>query len=179
MKKRFILAPVLLLLTVFGCKKNVLDQLLTFTVDVSQSSRIPPPSIFYTGLPKPVSIITNSEASFRNNKTTRDKVKNVLLDQMQLTLLTPAALNFDFLDTLKVYINTPKVNNRILLAQLNNPPRGVKTITLVPTTARLDDYLKAETYELTVYSRQRPNYFVMDSLTIRSDTRFKVTANSL
>ena len=178
MKKLLFLAPVLVLLAVFGCKKN-LDELLTFTVDVSQNSRIPPPSIFYTGLPKPVSIITNSEASFRNNKTTRDKVKNVLLDQMQLTLVSPAALNFDFLDTLKVYINTPNVKNRILLAQLNNPPKGVKTLTLNPTTERLDDYLKSDTYELTVYSRQRPNYFVRDSLTVRSDTRFKVTANSL
>jgi hypothetical protein len=179
MKKLLYLAPVLLLLTVFGCKKNVLDALLTFTVDVSQNSKIPPPNIFYTGLPKPISVITNSEASFRNNKTSRDKVKNVLLDQMQLTLVNPASLNFDFLDSLKVYINTPNVKNRILLAHLYNPPTGVKTLTLVPTTDRLDDYLKADTYELTVYSRQRPNYFVRDSLTIRSDTRFKVTANSL
>lgn len=178
MKKLLLLAPLLLLM-VFGCKKNVLDQLLTFTVDVSQNSRISPPSIFYTGLPKPVSVITNSEASFRNNKTTRDKVKNVLLDQMQLTLVSPATLNFDFLDSLRVYINTPKTNNRILLAHLYNPPRGVNTLTLIPTTERLDDYLKADTYELTVYSRQRPNYFIRDSLTIRSDTRFKVTANSL
>ena len=178
MKKLLLLAPLLLLM-VFGCKKNVLDQLLTFTVDVSQNSRISPPSIFYTGLPRPVSVITNSEASFRNNKTTRDKVKNVLLDQMQLTLVSPATLNFDFLDSLRVYINTPKTNNRILLAHLYNPPRGVNTLTLIPTTERLDDYLKADTYELTVYSRQRPNYFIRDSLTIRSDTRFKVTANSL
>ena len=178
MKKLLFLAPVLLLL-VAGCRKNILDELLTFTVEVSQNSRIPPPSIFFTGLPKPVSVITNSEASFRNNKTTRDKVKNVLLDQMQLTLVSPAALNFDFLDTLKVYINTPNVRNRILLAHLYNAPQGAKTLTLVPTTERLDDYLKADQYELTVYSRQRPNYFIRDSLTIRSDTRFKVTANSL
>jgi hypothetical protein len=179
MKRLLFLAPILVLLAAVGCKKNVLDELLTFTVDVSQNSRIPPPSVLYTGLPKPVSVITNSEASFRNNKTTRDKVKNVLLDQMQLTLVSPGTLNFDFLDSLKVYINTPKTNNRIMLAYLYNPPRGAKTLTLVPTTERLDDYLKSDTYELTVYSRQRLNYFVRDSLTIRSDTRFKVTANSL
>ena len=63
MKKLLFLAPLLVLLAVFGCKKSVLDDLLTFTVEVSQNSKIPPPSIFYTGLPKPVSIITNSEAS--------------------------------------------------------------------------------------------------------------------
>ena len=170
---------MLVLLAVFGCKKNLIDQLLTFTVNVTQNSRIPPPSIFYTGLPRPVTIITNSEASFRNNKTNRDKVKDVLLDQMQLTLVSPSTLNFDFLDTLRVYINTPRVNNRILLAHLYNPVKGAKTLTLIPTTERLDDYLKADTYELTVYSRQRPNYFIMDSLTVRSDARFKVTADLL
>ena len=78
-----------------------------------------------------------------------------------------------------MYIYTHNLNNRILLAHLYNPPKGAKTLTLVPTTDRLDDYLKADMYELTVYSRQRPNYFLRDSLTIRSDTRFKVTANSL
>lgn len=179
MKKLFFLVPVLVLLTVFGCKKNLIDQLLTFTVNVTQNSRIPPPSIFYTGLPRPVTIITNSEASFRNNKTNRDKVKDVLLDQMQLTLVSPTTLNFDFLDTLRVYINTPRVNNRILLAHLYNPVKGAKTLTLIPTTERLDDYLKADTYELTVYSRQRPNFFIMDSLTVRSDARLKVTADLL
>jgi len=179
MKKLFFLVPMLVLLAVFGCKKNLIDQLLTFTVNVTQNSRIPPPSIFYTGLPRPVTIITNSEASFRNNKTNRDKVKDVLLDQMQLTLVSPTTLNFDFLDTLRVYINTPRVNNRILLAHLYNPVKGAKTLTLIPTTERLDDYLKADTYELTVYSRQRPNYFIMDSLTVRSDARFKVTADLL
>ncbi|GAB3742704.1 hypothetical protein GCM10027594_22150 [Hymenobacter agri] len=186
MKKQFFYAPVLLLLlAMFGCKKEDIIksvtgiQTLNFTMNVAQDSRIPPPSIFYTGLPKPVTIITNSAQAFQTNKTTRDKVKSVLLDQMQLTLVSPSNLNFDFLDTLRVYINTPNVNNRILLANLYNPPRGVKSLTLIPTTARLEEYLKADTYELTVYSRQRPNYFIRDSLTVRSDATFKVVADPL
>lgn len=185
MKKVFLYAPALLLLAAVGCKKEDIIksvtgvQTLNFTMNVTQDSRVPPPSVFYTGLPKPVTIITNSAQAFQTNKTTRDKVKSVLLDQMKLTLVSPANLNFDFLDTLRVYINTPNVNNRILLANLNNPPQGVKTLTLIPTTARLDEYLKADKYELTVYSRQRPNYFVRDSLTVRSDATFKVVADPL
>ena len=185
MKKQFFYAPVLLLLAVFGCSKEDIIksatgiQTINFTVNVAQNSRIPPPSIFFTSLPKPVTIITNSAQAFQTNKTSRDKVKSVLLDQMQLTLLSPANLDFDFLDTLRVYINTPNVNNRILLANLYNPPKGVTTLKLIPTTARLDEYLKADKYELTVYSRQRPNYFIADSLTVRSDATFKVVADPL
>ena len=180
MKKLLFLAPVLLLLAVFGCsKKNVLDELLTFNVDVSQTNRISPPYVVFTALPKPVTVITNSAAAFNNNSTTKDKVKDVYLDQIKLTLLGPEVLDFDFLQELRVFINTPGVNNRILLAQITNPPQnGSATITLVPTTARLDEYLKAEKYELTVYSITRPTYGnTQDSLTVRTDTRYRVTAN--
>ena len=177
MKKTIVIAPLLLLLLVFSCKK--VEQLLKFTVNVTQNSRVPPPSIFYTGLPAPVTVTTNSASSFSSNNTSRDKVKEVYLDQLQLTLLSPAGLNFNFLDTLRVYINTPGANNRILLAQTANPPTGVNTLTLTPSTARLDEYLKSDKYQLTVYSRQRANYFIRDSLTIRTDARFKVTASPL
>ena len=180
MKKTVIIVPLLLLL-LLGCKKieQQVEQILRFTVTVAQTSRVPPPSIFYTGLPAPVTVITNSASSFSSNNTNASKVKDVYLDQMQLTLVNPtaAAPNFNFLDTLRVYINTPGANNRILLAQTTSPPTGATTLTLTPSTARLDEYLKSDKYLLTVYSRQRPNYFIRDSLTVRTDARFRVTAN--
>ena len=180
MKKTVMFAPLLLAL-LFGCKKveNQVAQILKFTVNVSQDSRVPPPSIFYTGLPAPVTVVTNSSAAFSSNNTNSSKVKDVYLDQLKLTLLKPASLDFDFLDTLRVYINTPGASNRILLAQTANPPSGATTLTLTPTTARLDEYLKSDKYQLTVYSRQRRNYYIQDSMTVRTDARFKVTASSL
>ncbi len=180
MKKMLVSAPLLLAL-LFGCKKveNQVAQTLKFTVNVSQESRVPPPSIFFTALPAPVTVTTNSATAFSSNNTNSSKVQDVYLDQLQLTLLKPTGLDFDFLDTLRVYINTPGANNRILLAQMANPPSGVTKLTLTPTTARLDEYLKSDKYQLTVYSRQRPNYFILDSLTVRTDARFKVTASSL
>ncbi|WP_310394481.1 hypothetical protein [Hymenobacter sp.] len=174
MKKILLLVPLVLVLALVGCKK--VDELLTFTVDVSQSVTIP--GFFGPGaqLP-PVSVITKSDESFRNNKTTRDKVKNVLLDQLVLTVTSPAGNTFDFLEKIDLYINTPNTNNKILLAYLHVIPQGVNTIKLVPTTAKLDEYLKAETYELTVDTKlttSRSNSFV-----VRSDSKFKVTADPL
>jgi hypothetical protein len=175
MKKIFLLAPLVLFLAFVGCKK--VDQLLTFTVDTTQSVAIPP--VPGTSLLKPVTVTTNSAASFQNNKTTKDKVKDVYLDQLVLTITDPADKTFDFLDKLNVYINTPGANNKILLANITSVPQGTNTIKLTPTTARLDEYLKAENYELTVEATTNIKAFAPKEYTVRADSRFKVTADPL
>ena len=173
MKKTLLFAPLLVFLLLIGCKK--VDQILTFNVDVSQSTTIPF-ILSGTGPISPVPVTTNSADSFRNNKTTKDKVKDVYLNKMMLTVTAPSGTTFDFLDKVQIFISTG-TNNKILLAQLDNVPRGVTTITLVPTTSRLDEYLKADTYTLdAIYTS---NKFVSAPFTVRSDASFKVTANPL
>jgi hypothetical protein len=173
MKKLLLLAPLVLFLVLVGCKK--LDKLLTFNVDVTQSVTIPG---FFVGaqLP-PVSVTTNSAESFRNNKTSREKVKDVYLNKMVLTVTSPSGATFDFLEKIDIFINTPGANNKILLANLQAVPRGTSIITLVPTTAKLDEYLKAEKYELTVDAKLTG--FSNNDFTVRSDATFKVTADPL
>ncbi|HEX8325893.1 MAG TPA: hypothetical protein VF629_00015 [Hymenobacter sp.] len=172
MKKLLLLLPLVALFTFVGCKK--IDRLLTFTVDVMQEVQIPG----YVGGAQlaPVTVRTKSEDSFRNNKTTRDKVKDVLLDKFVLTITEPAGSNFDFLQKLELYIST-NANNKILLASIDNVPQGVNTLTLVPTKARLDEYLKSETYDLT--SVATTVGFNFTTFKVRSDATFKVTADPL
>jgi ABC-type Fe3+-hydroxamate transport system substrate-binding protein len=173
MKKIFLLAPLLLFLAVVGCKK--VDQLLTFNVDVSQSTTIRA-ILVGAGPIAAAPVTTNSADSFRNNKTSKDKVKDVYLNKMALTITDPAGLTFDFLDKVEIYISTNS-NNRILLARLDNVPKGVTTVTLVPTTSRLDEYLKSDTYTLdAIYTS---NTFRASPFTVRSDATFKVTADPL
>ncbi|HEX8506078.1 MAG TPA: hypothetical protein VF630_11985 [Hymenobacter sp.] len=172
MKKFFFLFPLVALFVFVGCKK--IDQLLTFNVNVTQSVDIPG----YVGGAQlaPVTVTTKSEDSFRNNKTNRDKVKNVLLDKLTLTVTKPAGSNFDFLQKLELYIST-NANNKILLAHIDEVPRGVNTITLTPTKAKLDEYLKSETYDLTSVATSVG--FNFTTFTVRSDATFKVTADPL
>lgn len=173
MKRTLLLAPLLLLLAIVGCKK--VDQLLTFNVDVSQSTTIPV-ILVGAGPIKADPVTTNSADSFRNNKTTKDKVKDVYLNKMALTITSPSGLTFDFLDKVEIYISTNS-NNRILLARLDNVPKGVTTVTLVPTTNRLDEYLKSDTYTLdAIYTS---NAARLAPFTVRSDATFKVTADPL
>ncbi|WP_201985025.1 hypothetical protein [Hymenobacter rubidus] len=172
MKKTFLIAPLLFLLVLIGCKK--VDEILTFTVDVSQSVTIPG---FVQGAQlAPVTVTTKSEDSFRNNKTTRDKVKDVYLDKMILTVTDPPGNTFDFLKKVDIYISTNSTN-KILLAHIDDVPRGVTSITLVPTTSRLDEYLKSDTYDLTAIATS--SGFSLTNFTVRSDATFKVTAAPL
>lgn len=172
-KMLLLLAPLVLFLALVGCKK--INQLLTFTVDVTQSVTIP--GYFVGAQLAPVKVTTKSEESFQNNKTTRNNVKNVLLDKMVLTVTSPAGATFDFLEKIDIFINTPNANNKILLAHLYTVPRGANIITLEPTTAKLDEYLKSDTYELTVDAKLTK--FDPNDFTVRSDAKFKVTADPL
>ncbi|AIZ62582.1 hypothetical protein PK28_00780 [Hymenobacter sp. DG25B] len=175
MKKILLFAPLVLLLATVACKK--VDQLLTFYIEDSQNIQIS--SAFPLGqfVPlSPVSVTTKSEETFKNNKTQADLVKNVSLDKLTLTITDPNSQNFDFLKRIEISISAKDLPE-IKLASLDQVPTGVKSIQLVSSGAKLDNYIKAESYTLTTKAEiQKP---ISQDITVRSDSRFKVTADPL
>ena len=173
MKKALFLFPLLLLL-LGGCKK--LDQLLTFEITNSEQIKIPASGLVNTPLITPVPVTVNSKQSFENNDTKAELVKDVRLTKLTLTIVDPAAENFNFLQSIRIYIATNS-NDKILLASLSQVPTGVSTIELTPENSPLDEYIKAESYTLYTEVALRSN--VARELTVQTDSRFKVTADPL
>jgi hypothetical protein len=175
MKKILLLAPLVLLLATVACKK--VDQLLTFYIEDTQNIQIS--SSFPLGqfVPlSPVTVNTKSEESFKNNKTEAGLVKDVSLNKLTLTITDPNSENFDFLKRIEIYISA-KDQPEIKLASLDKVPLGVKSIDLVSSGAKLDNYIKAESYTLTTKAEiQKP---ISEDITVRADSRFKVTADPL
>ena len=175
MKKVLLLLPLAFLLIAVGCKK--IDKLLTFYIEDSQNIRVA--SNFPLGqfVPlTPVTVPTKSEERFSTEGTRADLVKNVSLNRLTLTITDPSSENFNFLKRIEIYISTDG-NDQILLASLAQVPQGVSTITLDPTNAVLDKYLKASSYTLTTKAEiARP---VARDITLKADSRFKVTADPL
>lgn len=175
MKKLLLLFPLLALLLAVGCKK--IDKLLTFYVEDSQNIRIA--SNFPIGalVPlTPITVPTQSQEKFSNAGTSADLVKNVSLNRLTLSITDPSSQNFDFLRRIEIYISTDQ-NDQVLLASLDQVPTGVSSISLTPTNAVLDKYLKASSYTLTTKAEiGRP---ISQNITVRADTRFKVTADPL
>ncbi|UOQ78896.1 hypothetical protein MUN84_10395 [Hymenobacter sp. 5516J-16] len=176
MKKILFLAPVLLLLAILSsCDK--LDKLLTFYIEDSQSVKIA--SAFPIGqvVPlTPIAVTTRSDEKFKNENTSASLVKDVKLDRLTLTITDPNSENFDFLQSITIYISTD-ANDKIMLASLDNIPTGVNTLQLTPSTQKLDKYVKASSYTLSTEAKIRKP--ISRDITIRTDSRFKVTADPL
>ncbi|MBF9255510.1 hypothetical protein I2I11_19585 [Pontibacter sp. 172403-2] len=174
--KRLILAAVVLL-AFAGVSCDAIDDLLTFYINHDETITIA--SNFPVGqlVPlTPVTVTTNSEESFKNNKTRAELVKDVTLDKLTLTITDPQGGNFDFLKRIELYIssdNKPEVK----LAGLDAVPQNVSQIELQSTNAELDEYIKSDSYTIrTEAVLAKP---VSSDITIKADMRFKATADPL
>lgn len=173
MKKTLFLLP-LFLLFFFSCDK--VDQLLSFEIDSTQNITIPATGLINTPVIAPVPATVSSQETFKNNNTAANLVKDVRLSKLTLTITDPAAENFNFLKTIKIYIGTDQ-SDKVLLASLDNVPTGVSSIELVSGNEKLDKYIKAESY--TLYTEVTLKSSVANELTVRADSKFKVTADPL
>ncbi|GAB2962324.1 hypothetical protein GCM10027048_33510 [Hymenobacter coalescens] len=176
MKKILFLFAAVLLLGVTACEK--VDKLLTFYIEDSQNIRVAG-----SGLPigstlpiAPVAVSTRSEERFKNEDTRADLVKDVSLNKLTLTITDPSTANFDFLESITLYISTDQ-NDRVPLASLASVPQGVRVIELTSSGTKLDKYLKAASYTLTTEAKIRRA--VSQDINLRADSKFKVTADPL
>ncbi|RYU77974.1 hypothetical protein [Hymenobacter persicinus] len=179
MKKSFLFAPLLLLLVLgtFSCKK--INELLTFEFSDTQSFKIPATPLV-SGLPVtlnlPVPVTNKASETFRSNNTSADLVKDVKLTKLTLTVTDPTTETFDFLQSIEISIGTDQ-NDKVVMAYLNDVPRGAKSIELTSTNEKLDRYIKAPSY--TLYTKATVRQATAREITVQEESRFKVTADPL
>ena len=172
MKKSLFLVPLALFLVFTGCKK--IDQLLTFYIEDSQTLRIPATPLFGTVASlTPLTVTSKSEQAFSGNNTSASRVEDISLDKLTLTVTSPSGQNFDFLQKIEVFIGT-NANDQVRLAYLDQVPRGVSSIELLSTGAKLDTYLKSPTYTLS--TKVQTGQPLANEVTVRADSKFKLTA---
>ncbi len=175
MKRIMIFSALALLICSTSCKK--IDQLLTFTISNEDSITIPASS----PLNLPIDFLTpnnttNSSEAFSSNNTDANHVKNIYLKSLVLTITNPSNQNFNFLKSINIYISTDS-SNEILLASLNTIPQNVNSIALIPTSAALDTYVKASSYNLRTQITTDQN--LSQDVTVKADSKFQVTAKVL
>lgn len=171
--KKILFALVALILS--QCKE--VDKLLTFTISNQVTITVPANSPL--NLPVELAtpdVTTNSSQSFANNNTEASLVKDVKLQELKLSIQTPAGKTFSFLKSIQIYISTTQ-SNEILLASLDDIPTGVTSITLIPTNEKLDVYAKASSYKLRTAIITRET--LTQAVDMKVDLKFKVTAAPL
>ncbi|MFD2246520.1 hypothetical protein [Pontibacter ruber] len=158
-----------------SCEK--IDDLLTFYIDEEEMIKID--SAFPVGMLvplTPVNVTTNSEETFKNNKTRAELVKDVSLNKLTLTITDPAGENFNFLRKVEIYLSNDK-GEETRIAYLDEIPQNVNTITLKSTNAKLDNYIKGESYS--VRTKATIGKPLSNDISIKAAMRFKVTADPI
>ncbi|MDI1233561.1 MAG: hypothetical protein PSX81_04715 [bacterium] len=142
------------MLTSASCKK--VEKLFTFSI-YNESSIILQANV-PINLPINVNtpnVTTNSSDQFENNNSDAAHVKDIRLKNLLLTITSPSGKNFDFLKSIQIFISTD-ANNEIELASLDNIPTNTASIALLPTSEKLDNYLKSGTINLrTTYVKRQ------------------------
>jgi hypothetical protein len=172
---KYKIALVVVGLLIASCDE--VDKLLTFYINHSATFQVESTSPL--NLPIIIStpdIATNSNQTFDNNDTNASHVKDIKLEEIKLSVTNPSGKTFSFLKSVKLLISTDQ-NNEIELASLDNIPTTATTITLVPTSEKLDVYLKASSYKLktSIITREA----LTEAVDIKADLKFKVTATPL
>lgn len=173
MKTKIYLSILTVILLITSC--NVIDDLLTFTIDNQTTFKIE--SGFPLGTAINVitpDVTTNSSSTFENNNTKAELVKDVKLSELKLTITDPNNKSFSFLKSIHLYISTA-ADDEIELAYLDNITSTSNVLSLTCTAQKLDKYIKSPSYKI------RTKAVLKESLTqdinIKSNMKFTVTAD--
>ena len=160
MKKSIWICVLLAIAILNGCKK--VKDLATISVNIpyTQHVSIPNNSGYAYGFPLPgggvdisiplVAVPTNSKAYLDQYHTNGDKVIKVGLNGLTLQPTAPQNENFDFLDTVRLYISVPGHQEQ-LAAYKYSVEKGMQVIALTTNPdVNLKDYFLEETMNFRV-----------------------------
>lgn len=82
---------------------------------------------------------TNSQQLIKDNNTSSDLVTHVTLTKLSLAMAAPDSANFNFMDTIRVYIGASGMKEE-LLGKKNGIPKNVKTVDLDPENINIKEY---------------------------------------
>ncbi len=95
-----------------------------------------------------VPMVTNSQQYITQYNTSASKITSVDLDSFALQILSPGNQNFDFLDSVQLYISAPS-QPEVLVAYAYNVPKGQATLNLTTmTNVNLKSYFIQDTVYL-------------------------------
>ncbi len=178
MQKRFFrpgaFAALLILAGLAACEK--VEDLLRFKISNETSFTVPSA----IGLNAPVllptpDVTTNASQTFKNNNTDVNKVKDIRLESLVLSITGPANATFAPVKSVRLYISAPGVEEKLLASKENIPTDVGNTLSLDVTGEKMDAYVKRESFQVRteVVTRQA----VFQDTHVTAKMTFGVTAN--
>lgn len=117
---------------------------------------------------------TNSTAEYKNEGTSSKLVESVVLSKLLFTIQSPASGNFNFLNSVEIYLSSPNNTEILVASKYNIPETGLTQLDMDVSATNLKNFLQDETYNLRV--KTTTDQTITSDMTIRSDETFHVKA---
>lgn len=121
-------------------------------------------------------VTTNSEAEFEANDTRKDKVEEIKLNFLTLTILDPPSKTFSFLKHIYLYMRADGLDE-ILLASRENIDDNTQTLDLIIEDHNFAEYIKKDDFTLRV--KAVTDQAIGQDTEIEADMQFAVKAKVL
>jgi hypothetical protein len=157
-----------------ACEK--VEGLLSFKISNETSFTVPSAIGLNlpTFLPTP-DVTTNASQTFENNNTDVNKVQDIRLESLVLSITSPANATFAPVKSVRLYISAPGFEEKLLASKENIPAGAGNTLSLDVTREKMDNYVKRERFSVRteVVTRQA----VFQDTGVIARMIFGVTAN--
>lgn len=180
MKRSIFVMAALAVVVLFGCKK--VKDLATIEQDITYQEDVPIP--FGFTVPITVNVDTSIRYAFATDyqtylnsyNTSSDKVISTKMKKLSMRITNPANQNFDFLDTVKLYVYADGLPE-VLAAYKTPVPKGTQLVDLDVVDVELKQYFLKDSMHV------RLNGFVntlpQPNTNVNLSTTFRLTANPL
>lgn len=178
----FLLSTLLLL---GSCKKakELLD--VTFRFSTKNDITLPKLSDTEHAVVDSILTITTPEITntipdeFKKNNADINKVKELTIEGLDLTIKSPTGQTFGFMKTIEIYIGATGKGEQLIATRtdIQNITPAPTVLSLAPENANIIDYIKGPTYYLKVKAGISKTYTA--DINIGSEIKFKAVANPL
>lgn len=172
-----LLLPLLAVsLMMVSCDK--LHQLTQFTVTDQFDTKIS--AGLATMLPTDIAtppVTSNAEKELSANNSHINMIESAKLKAMDLTIIDPIGVNFDFLKDLELFISADGVPEKRIAYVFNVPDTVGSSLPLNCDDVELQAYIKKGTY--TVRMRVTTDKLLNKDITIRINSKFRIDAKIL
>jgi len=186
MKKLVYLLAATVMIGTPSCKKIAQIADTTFSAPYSQKVNIPtdPSHPYGEALPaggidllfESVDMPTNSQQYFDEYHVSGKNIKSTSMESGELTIVSGAERNFDYLDKIEVYISAESLPE-VLVAYQNNIPKGSNKITLISAGQNLRQYVRKPI--VTGRVKAHVNTIPKPGGSLNVNAEFNVIANAL
>jgi hypothetical protein len=157
-KSPFFIAAIVLVTLAAGCE--AVDKLLEF--DIPYKTTFTVPAVPYDpALTPPLTVAspkfnTGIKKIFEDYSTSRDLIDEITLSSLSLAAKdsTGGTKNFDFLKSVKVYINAAGLPEKEL-ASKDSIPMGVSTLSFTASKVNMTDYIAKDSISVRLAAIQR------------------------